>query len=234
MPVCSTDPTDQDIPDFSDTELDAIIASTKAHLDELFPKTTDNLSENLPSMPESSSLFLSSRSHSLWSQLVAPPPLQPPNWVRSRIRRLFLVSLGVPVDLDEILPASKQKKLILQYTSSDKAGDPTSSRLKADGEVASDSGTGSKTNPKRRKGPPPAPEFDIPAAKALCTTTAEALGGMSDKELRAHVQKLDELVLKGREVLQYWVSRKDAAVSEKEAFDGVIENLVQHARRTRK
>ena len=62
---------------------------------------------------ETRSIFLSERSHSLWSQLVAPPPLQPPDWVRSRIRRLFLVSLGVPVDLDEILPASKQKKLIL-------------------------------------------------------------------------------------------------------------------------
>ncbi|KAK4911194.1 hypothetical protein LTR66_017380, partial [Elasticomyces elasticus] len=57
--------------------------------------------------------LLTDRSLSLMTQLVAPPPLQPPNWIRSRTRRLFLVSLGVPVDLDEILPASKQKKLIL-------------------------------------------------------------------------------------------------------------------------
>lgn len=70
--------------------------------------------------------------------------------------------------------------------------------------------------------------------KALCATTNEAIEGMDDAELRAHVKNLDALVVRGREVLQYWVARKDAAVSEKEAFDGVIENLVQHIRHTRK
>lgn len=31
------------------------------------------------------------------------PELQPPNWTRSRIRRRHLVSLGIPVNLDEVL-----------------------------------------------------------------------------------------------------------------------------------
>jgi hypothetical protein len=134
------------------------------------------------------------------------------------------------VDLDEILPASKQKKLVLPYSG------PTTN-LKADGDAASDSGAAAKSGSgkaKRRKGPPPPPEFDVPTVRALCATTDQALDNMSDQELRAHVKKLDELVVRGREVLQYWVSRKDAAVSEKEAFDGVIENLVQHIRHTRK
>ena len=143
------------------------------------------------------------------------------------------------MDLDEILPASKQKKLVLNYTSSaDAAGEPRTAavRLRHEAEHGSDSGTGGKAGgkSKKRKGPPPPPDFDIPAVKALCTTTDEALYGMSDKELKAHVADLEDLAIRGKEVLQYWVSRKDAAVSEKEAFDGVIENLVQHARRTRK
>ena len=46
------------------------------------------------------------RAMSLWNQLAAPVPLNPPDWKRSRVRRLFLVSLGIPVNLDEILPAS--------------------------------------------------------------------------------------------------------------------------------
>ena len=57
------------------------------------------------------------RAMSLWNQLAAPVPLNPPDWKRSRIRRHFLVSLGIPVNLDEILPASgKKKKLILPST----------------------------------------------------------------------------------------------------------------------
>src|SRR5271168_3035052 len=81
-------------------------------MNSLFPPDTISTS-TLPQPTNNNPIFLTDRSASLWSQLVAPPPLQPPNWIRSRIRRLFLVSLGVPVDLDEILPASKQKKLIL-------------------------------------------------------------------------------------------------------------------------
>ena len=57
---------------------------------------------------------------------------------------------------------------------------------------------------------------------------------LSDKELKAHVKRLEELVDRGKEVLQYWIRRKEAAVGEKEAFDGVIENLVRHARKVRK
>lgn len=100
--------------DFSKLDsLEDINAAIGPYLDEIFPSTKNAYPDPAPSSSNTDSIFLTERGLSLWSQLVAPPPLQPPDWVRSRIRRLFLVSLGVPVDLDEILPASKQKKLIL-------------------------------------------------------------------------------------------------------------------------
>lgn len=40
--------------------------------------------------------------HALYQ--TTPPNTQPPNWIRSRIRRRHLVSLGIPVNLDEVLP----------------------------------------------------------------------------------------------------------------------------------
>ena len=185
-------------------------------------------------------------SASLYSQLIAPPPLQPPNWVRSRIRRLFLVSLGVPIDLDEILPASKQKKLVLPSTlrapgsrdasparqSSDSRRNGSVARLKKSGNNASSSSVGSQT--KKRKGPPRPPEVDAGAARALCATTDAALAALSDDDLRAHVERLEALRAKASEVLQYWLQRKDGALGDKEAFEGVIENLVKHARKVRK
>ena len=68
----------------------------------------------------------------------------------------------------------------------------------------------------------------------MCSTTEAGLEVLSDAQLKAHVNRVEELIVRGKEVLQYWIRRKEAAVGEKEAFDGVIENLVRHARRFRK
>lgn len=230
--------------DFTELDsLDDIITASEPYLDELFPTTTTQKPDPPYSMPEKYSIFLTDRSLSLWSQLVAPPPLQPPNWVRSRIRRLFLVSLGVPVDLDEILPASKQKKLILPSTGlhrdshspSDGRRNSSRGRFKQDNASSAslDQGTAHKSS-RRRKGPPPPPELDLGTTKMLCTTTDAALSNFLDDELRAHIRTLEELTGRASEVLEYWLTRKDNALGDKEAFEGVIENLVKHARRVRK
>ena len=213
----------------------------------MFPKTSDLDSIPIPEpIPDSSPIFPSERSLSLWKQLITPPPLQPPNWTKSRIRRLFLVSLGVPVDLDEILPPSKQKKLVLpdiNLESSRKSDSdrPIGSvaRLKKeanDSNASLDSQRSSSKSWRKggRKGPDPPPELDLPAVKRLCDTTDEKIDGFTDGELKSHVVKLEELTSKTSEVLEYWLKRRDVVRAEKEAFEGVIENLVRHARRVRK
>lgn len=43
--------------------------------------------------------------------LQTPPPTKPPNWTRSRIRWQHLIALGVPVNLDEMLPRPNVKPL---------------------------------------------------------------------------------------------------------------------------
>ncbi|MCJ1396434.1 hypothetical protein MMC18_009324 [Xylographa bjoerkii] len=238
--------------DFSTlTSLEGIIEATKPQLAGLFPSAYASTTPPPQVQRESNSVFLTDRSLSLWTQLVAAPPLQPPNWTRSRIRRLFLVSLGVPVDLDEILPASKQKKLILPFTSADLSSpkDPRKgsiARLKqpeANSSTTSvDSSPGTpttsvgylKSGSKRRKGPAPPPDFDVVAVRQLCNMTDVALESFNDAELQSHVSRLEELTQRGKKVLQYWVKRKEGAVGDKEVFEGVIENLVRHARRVRK
>lgn len=200
------------------------------HLKALFPAAEAAHGAQVPdALPEGSSAFLSDRSHSLWQQLIAPSPLQPPNWVRSRIRRLFLVSLGVPVDLDEILPKSKQKKLILPYDSAEQSKRPAGKAR--DGK----SGLSHKDEvPRRHRGPPTPPEFDIEEVQQLCKKTDADLEEMSDEQLRSYVERLEHLAKSGELVLQYWIKRKEMAVDEKEAFDSVVESLVRHARRVRK
>ncbi|KAG5941486.1 hypothetical protein E4U59_001696 [Claviceps monticola] len=232
------------IPDFDGLAPDEVLSATEQYLNSLFPP--EELDLPAPeTLPKESSLFLTPRSASLWSQLVAPPPLAPPDWIRSRTRRLFLVSLGVPVDLDEILPASKQKKLILPSlhlrASSPGAGGSSrsTSRVRRDSRNASSTSLDAQGKPtssglKKRKGPPPAPELDLVAARYLCTTTDEALGGMTNEELQKHVEQLEAMQGTAQAVLEYWQRRADERIGDREAFEGVIENLVKHARKFRK
>jgi hypothetical protein len=209
---------------FSDLKTsDDILDAMSPYMAELFPElyskdVTSDSSAAIPNEP-----ILTDRSASLWSQLVAPPPLQPPNWIRSRIRRLFLVSLGVPVDLDEILPASKQKKLVLpnihlpeqQQQQHQKEGDEKTKQTQSN-----------NTTSTARRGPAPPPEFNANEAVMLAKTTDTAIQAYSDEELKAHVQRLEALIKDASGVLEYWVKRQESAVGDKEAFEGVIENLV--------
>lgn len=222
------------------TSLDSITAATQPYIDSVYP------AQDIPSISTDleapRSIFLSERSHSLWTQLVAPPPLQPPDWVRSRIRRLFLVSLGVPVDLDEILPASKQKKLILPsiHIPGERSPRPSADgrlgRVKKEGDNASSTSLDSsvsKSENRKRKGPPPAPELDISSTSMLCATTDAALQNFTTEELEAHVQRLGELEKRAKEVFEYWQKRLESALGDKDAFEQVIESLVAHAKKLR-
>ena len=168
----------------------------------------------------------------------------------------------MPVDLDEILPASKQKKLVLPslrpVSSSGSlrvSGDRRSlSRLRRDGANTSstsvdsqgravaragstggESGNGNGTGApsKKRKAHETAPDFDLVAAEQVCTTTDEALNGMTDDELRKHIARMSAMQETATKVLNYWQKRTDEKIGDRDAFEGVIENLVKHARKVR-
>ncbi|KAM0341734.1 hypothetical protein ACHAPU_009867 [Fusarium lateritium] len=230
------------IPDFDDLDPEAVIATLEPYLATLFPPEELDLPTFPP--PSKDSVFFTPRSASLWSQLVAPPPLAPPDWIRSRTRRLFLVSLGVPVDLDEILPASKQKKLVLPSLNVPTLSPRTSTDSRSVSRLRQGEGNNSSTSvdtqgkpsasSRKRRGPPPQPELDLVAARHLCQTTDEALDGMTDEELKVHVAKLEGLEEAAKEALEYWKKRTDEKIGDREAFEGVIENLVKHARKVRK
>lgn len=163
----------------------------------------------------------------------------------------------MPVDLDEILPASKQKKLVLPSLHLHRIGSSGSLRTSTDSRSASrvrqhganapglpddSSGAGQSTGAgaagtwggaRQRKGPAQ-PSLDLVAAKQLCTTTDAALDGMTDQELEAHVKKLQDLEGAAKEMLEFWTKRTDEKIGDRDAFEGVIENLVKHARKVRK
>jgi len=188
-----------------------------------------------PSIAPSTSAFLTERSGSLWNQLCTPPPLQPPNWKLSRIRRLFLVSLGVPVDLDEILPAgTKQKKLVLPSSSSARKSTDSARNGNGAGRSASEDKSHSRSTSRRRKDKEmPAKLVDIPSARILCSTSDVKLKAFTKEELEDHIKKLEEVTKEASDTLTYWLARRETALGDKEAFESVIENLVVFARKGR-
>lgn len=68
----------------------------------------------------------------------------------------------------------------------------------------------------------------------MCMLTDAALSGMRDAELRAHIARLEAMQGTAQGVLEYWQKRTDEKIGDREAFEGVIENLVKHARKVRK
>jgi ribosomal protein L29 len=188
--------------------------------EEIRQEMLEFLEEAIPSPPRPQSTptdepiepLNNERAMSLWNQLAAPVPLNPPDWKRSRIRRLFLVSLGIPVNLDEILPASgKKKKLVLPST-------------KPETPVSSISG----------KAPPLAPPFDPVSARHKANVSALALKNMTVEELHDHIETLKVVNAQASENLTYWLARREEAVGEKESLEGVIESLVGWTERQRK
>jgi hypothetical protein len=155
---------------------------------------------------------------------------------------LFLVSLGVPVDLDEILPASKQKKLVLPsiHIPGEKSPRPSGDerngalgRVKKENASSASLDSSASRSERKRKGPQPPPQLDISSTSMLCSTTDAALQNFTDDELRAHIKRLEELKERANEVFEYWQKRLESALGDKEAFESVIENLVAHAKKLR-
>ena len=68
----------------------------------------------------------------------------------------------------------------------------------------------------------------------MCSVTDVAREGFTDDELQSHVKRLEALKVASNEALEYWVKKTDETIGDREAFEGVIENLVKHARKVRK
>lgn len=143
------------------------------------------------------------RSRALYNSLYQSPPPQtrPPDWTRSRIRRKQLVSLGIPVNLDEVLPTVNGKAMPALSLTTRPLSAPPSARIldrvtspplnssrpgsRAGSRPPSRPGT-PKASPLARAGPTfasfgmgDAPEVDEDAVKQLLTlNSGELLSGL--------------------------------------------------------
>ncbi|KAK9356578.1 hypothetical protein V1523DRAFT_401515 [Lipomyces doorenjongii] len=241
-----------DIDDFSST--DVLEAATAVIADDIFPTSRMIAATSEPYDPPAilkSPLQVSNRSASLWSNLREVPSPQPPEWRTSRIRRTYLVSLGVPVDLDQVLPAKKrQEKLVLSSRRSMQTSNgPLSARQSMQStrsaplpdEVGSDPPTRPASVPppptsslSRSGTPGPPPDFDADYTRQISRVSDVALKNMTAEELSAHMQELERVKIEASTVLAYWIDKRNSSAEDKTKYEGVIESSIEYAQRLRR
>ena len=196
-------------------------------LDCLKPKLDSLLSPilTIPDSPPSDPLnlsYFSERSASLWRQLAieSPEVHSSIDWKRSSIRRLLLVSMGVPLDLDEILPKKNTKRLVLPHTKPN-----NSSSLKTKEQ---------EPNKKEIIELTDKTETLLLQWNQLASVSVEARQGMDEKEIEAHVESLKIALTEAEALVERWETEKKSALKDKETFESVIESLVEYAQKLRR
>ncbi|KAG8936160.1 hypothetical protein FRC02_004188 [Tulasnella sp. 418] len=126
------------------TQLDKILAPLwyDVHPEQLFS------GESIRQVEGVGQVLVTQESRSLYTALLESPPPQsrPPNWTRSRIRRQHLISLGIPVNLDEVLPQAAGKPMpALHISTRPSSAPPTPRPAQANIALSTGSATRSST-----------------------------------------------------------------------------------------
>lgn len=290
----SEEPVLSDVDDDEEIDSSHIMNTDNTEYTQTFKPSTANSSANgnpSGSVPDpgaadfeyhSSLSYFTVRSKSLWDQLAQAPSgnLQSAatatDWKRSAIRRGFLVSLGVPVDLDEVMPQKeKQKRLILPTSlnstgsnsnrNSDDArrhtshGHKASVQVESQGEGAHDhrrvqsssgrmgadvasgvASTSSKSGSSggALQGATEQEEKKVEAAISewtrLSSVSELAIKNMTADEIRDYIKSVAVALDSVKTVHGQWIAKRDDALKDKAAFEGVIESLVDYAQRVGK
>lgn len=201
-------------------------------------------------------LLVTEESRRLYKMLMEPPSqMSPPTWTRSRTRRQHLISLGIPVNLDEMLPrpapnALPQLKITTRPMSAppgprDAAQAPGLTAIAASA-TASRGGTPPRAGtprtgtpiagtPVRERGEVaqlrlgPKPELDEGKANELLELNTDALTLVPLSKIEANLAAIKEQTVKASALLTYLLQTRDALQQDSEMYNKLIGDLVSQA-----
>lgn len=183
------------------------------------------------------------------------PPTKTPNWTRSRIRRQHLISLGIPVNLDEVLPQANGKALPpLQITTRPMSAPPgpRNSMQKNNSPRSGPGGSRAGTpQPSNRQAAPsqfgPKPELDkakismllgldsgvfIPISSFVCLTRIpETLTIQPLAALERHLADLRAQTAATSLVLTHLLQSRESLQQDSETYNRLIAELVGEAQK---
>ncbi|KAH7930703.1 hypothetical protein BV22DRAFT_1028145 [Leucogyrophana mollusca] len=214
--------------------------------DDLSALTTD---EDIRQVEGISQVLVTSESRHLYNLLVKPPSLlEPINWTRSRIRQQHLISLGIPVNLDEIMPHASGKPLPPLQISTRPMSAPPGARngpLRGTPAVSrsnSRAGTPRSGTPQpTRSGPTsvsqlglgPKPVLDDQRVNELLELDADQLPLLPLAKLERYLADLRTQTTNTSSLLTHLLQTRDALQQDSETYNKLIAELVSEAQKSK-
>ncbi|KAH9939979.1 hypothetical protein B0H21DRAFT_755373 [Amylocystis lapponica] len=194
-----------------------------------------------------SQTLVTSESRKLYTMLLppTPPTFQPVNWTRSRIRRRHLISLGIPVNLDEVLPRANGRLPMLEITTRPMSAPPaprtapvskivhstTNSRSGTPhpGTPHTSAGAGSSAAAQLRLGPKP--ELDERKLSELLDLDPDRLTLLPIDKLESILADFETQTINTSTVLTHLLQTRDALQQDSETYNKLIGELVGEAQK---
>ncbi|KAF9055018.1 hypothetical protein BDZ89DRAFT_938070 [Hymenopellis radicata] len=182
-------------------------------------------------------ILVTPESRDLYSVLVqSPPPTKPPNWIRSRIRRQHLIALGIPVNLDEVLPQANGRPLPALHITTRPMSAPPGARNASHAGNATASASNSRAGSPRGNNASqshfgPKPDLDDVKIQQLLALGSESLTIQPLATLERHLAELRAHTAKTQTRLTHLLQSRDALQQDAETYNGLIAELVGEAQK---
>ncbi|WVQ82898.1 hypothetical protein IAT38_005034 [Cryptococcus sp. DSM 104549] len=200
-------------------------------------------------------VLVAESSRDAYAQLTTPPMLKPLDWTRSRVRRDHLISMGVPVNLDEVDSHRLSALPPLRITTAEGAaaqrqaqaqGRPVPRRAETlDGARWSTEQKGKGREAPRgamsagvdgqaggavgKYGLGQRPPMDMAKAEDLCGVEEDQLTLLPIASLRKIQQELVENSAQASATLAWMLQLKDAQTQDSATYNGMISSLIANA-----
>ncbi|KAJ3551410.1 hypothetical protein NM688_g4719 [Phlebia brevispora] len=171
------------------------------------------------------------------------PTFKPVNWTRSRIRRQHLITLGIPVNLDEVLPRAGTKLPTLEihtrptsappgpYTAPVPVRSLASSRAGTPRSGTPQPGMKSTALATAQLRLGPKPELDETKLSELLNLDTDNLLLLPTTTLDKHLADLKDQTAKTSALLTYLLQMRDALQQDSETYNKLIGELVGEAQK---
>ncbi|KAJ6628869.1 hypothetical protein B0H10DRAFT_1940237 [Mycena sp. CBHHK59/15] len=181
-----------------------------------------------------SQILVNPESRELYTAIFkSPPPTKPPNWTRSRIRRQHLIALGIPVNLDEVLPPQANGKSLptLQVTTRPMSAPPGPRNQPSSAGASALSRSGTPQPGGRAEQFGPKPEIDNAKISQLLALDAETLTIQPLSTLEGYLASLHSQTLSTSTLLSHLLQTRESLQHDSETYNGLIAELVGEAQK---
>lgn len=193
------------------------------------------------------SILITPESRKLYESVLPStrPEIKPLNWTRSRIRRQYLIALGIPVNLDEVLPPAGGKLPPLEITTRPTSAPPGPSSAPVVRPPVSATANNSRAGTPRPSTPVtksnslaaaqlrlgPRPELDEAKINTLLSLKPDDLSLQSVSKVESHLEALQEQTVQISALLTYLLQTRDSLQQDSETYNKLIAEMVGEAQK---